>query len=119
MPIAMQHERDNIYRLEVNGILKKADMDQWQDALIVEMARIGHVRLLFILKGFDGWERNADWSDLAFYVKHGDKIERIAIVGDERWRSETLMFASADLRRAQVEFFPEAALQDARAWLAG
>ena len=26
---------------------------------------------------------------------HGDRIERIAIVGDERWRSESLMFASA------------------------
>jgi len=119
MPITMQHERDNIYRLEVSGLLKKADMDQWQDALIVEMARMGPVRLLFLLKGFDGWERNADWSDLTFYVKHGDKIERIAIVGEERWRSEALMFASADLRRAPVEFFPEPALQDARAWLAG
>ena len=117
MAITMQHERDNIYRLEVSGLLKKADMDQWQDALIVEMARIGPVRLLFLLKGFDGWERNADWSDLTFYVKHGDKIERIAIVGDERWRSEALMFAGADLRRAPVEFFGEKALGNARTWL--
>ena len=118
MPITMQHERNNMYRLEVSGILKKADMDRWQDALIVEMQRIGPVRLLFILKGFEGWERKADWSDLTFYLRHGDKIERIAIVGDERWRSETLMFASADLRRAPVEFFQEAALAEARAWLA-
>ena len=57
------------------------------------------------------------WSDLSFYVKHGDKIERIAIVGPERWRSEALMFAAADLRKAPVEFFAEGDVAEARAWL--
>ena len=65
------------------------------------------MRLLFVLDGFEGWEPRDNWSDLTFYVEHGDRIERIAIVGDERWRSETLMFAGADLRRAPVEFFAE------------
>jgi stage II sporulation SpoAA-like protein len=55
---------------------------------------------------------------LTFYVKHGDSIQRIAIVGDERWRDEARMFASADLRRASVEFFPLPALAEARRWLA-
>ena len=32
-------------------------------------------------------------NDLTFYVKHGEAIERIAIVGDEKWRTESLMFA--------------------------
>jgi SpoIIAA-like len=119
MPIAMQHERDNIYRLEVSGVLKKSDLDQSQAMLAAEMGRIGSTRLLFILKGFEGWEANPNWGDLTFYVKHGDSIERIAIVGDERWRGEALMFAAADLRRAPVEFFSENAIADARAWLAG
>ena len=46
-----------------------------------------------------------------------DAIQRIAIVGNERWRAEMLMFAAADLRRAPVEFFPEGELTKARAWL--
>ena len=45
------------------------------------------------------------------------RIERIAIVGPDRWRAETMMFAAADLRRAPVEFFKEDALDAARAWL--
>ena len=117
MPISMQHERDNIYRLEVSGVLKKSDLDHSQALLVTEMGRIGSTRLLFILQEFEGWEANPNWRDLTFYVKHGDSIERIAIVGDERWRSEALMFASADLRRAPVEFFSESALAEARAWL--
>ncbi len=54
---------------------------------------------------------------MSFYISHGDDIERIAIAGPERWRSETMMFAAADLRKAPVEFFGEGALADARAWL--
>ena len=77
----------------------------------------GPTRLLVILKQFEGWETNPKWGDLTFYVKHGDSIERVAIVGDERWRGEALMFVSADLRRAPVEFFSRGALAEARAWL--
>jgi hypothetical protein len=54
---------------------------------------------------------------MGFYMKHGDAITRIAIVGDERWRDLAMMFASADLRKAPVEFFPENAMAQARAWL--
>ena len=117
MPMSMQHERDNIYRFEVSGVLKKSDLERSEALLVAEIGRIGSTRLLFVLKEFEGWEANPNWGDLTFYVKHGDSIERIAIVGDERWRGGALMFASADLRRAPVEFFSEGALAEARAWL--
>jgi hypothetical protein len=38
-------------------------------------------------------------------------------VGDERWRSESVMFAGADLRKAPVEFFAADDVTAARAWL--
>ncbi|MFL6280472.1 MAG: STAS/SEC14 domain-containing protein [Vicinamibacterales bacterium] len=117
MPITMQHERDNIFRVELHGTLRKIDFQRSQQQLTGEMQRIGTVKLLFLLEEFDGWEMHASWNDLSFYVKNGDRIERIAIVGPERWRSEALMFAGADLRRAAVEFFREDALADARTWL--
>jgi len=119
MPITMQHDGGNTFRLDVSGVLSKSDFDRCQDALAAEMTRRGKVRLLFVLSGFEGWEQTAAWGDLTFYVKHGDSIERIAIVGDERWRDEARMFASADLRRAPVEFFRSSALADARTWLSG
>jgi hypothetical protein len=81
------------------------------------MEQAGTVRLLFVLTGFEGWEPGAPWNDLTFYVRHGERIERIAIVGDERWKSESLMFAGADLRSGPVEFFVPGALTKAREWL--
>ena len=120
MPATLHHERDNLYRLDVGGILSKDDLDRVQELLLKEMDRAGTrtSRLLVVLEGFEGWDsRNSNWSDLTFYVKHGDRLERIAIVGNERWRDHALMFAAADLRKGPVEFFASDAMSDARAWL--
>jgi len=113
--MTMSHDSGNLYRVEIRGVLRKAEIDRCQDELSLEIASVGSVKLLIALIAFEGWEAHADWNDLTFYVKHGDAIERMAIVGDERWRAEALMFAAADLRRGPVEFFSDAA--KARAWL--
>jgi hypothetical protein len=117
MPIALQHEQDNLYRVEIRGTLQKAEFDRLQRDVAAEMDRIGPVRLLFVLMQFEGLEPHAAWHDLTFYVRRGDAIQRIAIVGDERWRSASLMFANADLRKAPVAFFPNPYIDAARAWL--
>src|SRR5262245_43927757 len=117
MPIALHHESGNTYRLDISGQLLKADWRQCEAALAKEIERAGSVKLLCVLTRFEGWEPNEDWNNLSFYVKHGDAIERIAIVGQERWRDLSLMFAAADLRKGPVEFFSETSLAQARAWL--
>ena len=117
MPMTVRHERDDVYRVEVNGLLRSSEFEHCQGVLQAEIDRVGPVRLLFVLDGFEGWEPSDDWRDLSFYVSHGARIARIAIVGDERWRSESLMFASADLRKAPVEFFTPEQLAGARYWL--
>ncbi len=117
MSMSMQQEEKNVYRLDVAGTLQKHDFQRCQQMLINEMSRVGNIRLLFVLDGFEGWDQNDDWRDMSFYTKYGSSIDRIAIVGDERWRSETLMFAGADLRRAAVQFFTPESLNDARNWV--
>jgi stage II sporulation SpoAA-like protein len=119
MSMSVQQEQNNVYRLDLRGTLRKHDFQRCQDVLIGEMGRVGNVRLLFVLDGFEGWDPKDDWRDMSFYTKYGSSIDRIAIVGDERWRAETLMFAGADLRRAPVQFFAHAALDEARQWLDG
>jgi hypothetical protein len=117
MPASVLHERANVFRLELRGLLLKSELDECQRQVAEQMARLGAVKLLVVLDEFDGWEPQASWNDLSFYVNHGDAIERIAIVGDPRWRSLTMMFASADLRKAPVEFFLEQDRAGAREWL--
>jgi len=117
MSMSVQPEQKNVYRLDVRGILQKRDFQRCQQVLIGEMGRVGTIRLLFVLDGFEGWNDKDNWRDMTFFMKYGSSIDRIAIVGDERWRSETLMFAGADLRRAPVQFFTPESLDDARTWV--
>ena len=117
MAIELHHERDNIFRIELTAKLREAEFKRCQEQILQEVSRLGPVRLLFVLDGFEGWESQDNWGDLSFFVRHGDSIARIAIVGEERWRDLALMFAAADLRRAPVEFFGEMDLVNARLWL--
>ena len=116
VPVTVQPEGDNIFRMQIRGLLLKTDLDRGQNMLLADKGP-GPVKLLVVLDSFEGWESGAHWHDLSFYARHGDDIERIAIVGAERWRDEAMMFAAADLRRAPVKFFFEHELEAARTWL--
>jgi hypothetical protein len=118
MPIELHHESGDTYRLDLRGQLGMAEYARCETEMADTLQRTGAVRLLCVLDGFEGWEPKWTLSHLGFTAQHGDAITRIAIVGDERWRDESLMFAAAGLRRAPVEFFPEHELSRARAWLA-
>jgi hypothetical protein len=117
MPIDLQQDGGNILRIELRGTLRQGEFARCQDQVLHEVSRVGPVRLLFTLDGFEGWDSQDNWHDLGFFVRHGDAIERIAIVGDERWRDLALMFAAADLRKAPVEYFGAQDLVTARRWL--
>lgn len=117
MPISLQHEREDVHRLELSGTLHPQDFVGAQEALAREITRTGSVRLLIVLRQFEGWAPGSGWDDMSFYISHGDRVARIAIVGPARWREEAMMFAAADLRRAPVRYFDEDAVEAARTWL--
>lgn len=118
VPATVGSEGGNRYRVDVSGMLRKSEMEKAQATLVQEMAHAGKVRLLFVLDQFKGWEKGPDWGDMRFYETHGQKVERIAIVGEERWRDDALMFALADLRKSPTRYFLPAEIDGARAWLA-
>lgn len=117
MSVSLRHEHDNVYRMDISGVLQERDFTGMQRELSADLDGVRKIRLLVVLTAFQGWETGATWRDLAFYVRHGNEIERIAIVGEDRWRAEALMFAAADLRDAPVAYFDAVQAAQARAWL--
>ncbi len=116
MGASLQHEQGNIYRVDVSGMLGEQEFGALQRSAAAEIVRVGKIRLLVVLDQFNGWAPGT-WQALAFYIQHGAEIERIAIVGDERWRSEMLMFAGADLRDGSVQYFSPPYGREAASWL--
>ena len=75
------------------------------------------LRVLIVLRDFAGWERSPGWSDVADVDMPDRHLRRIAIVGEPRWRAETLLFMANELRAVPIEYFAPAALDDAIRWL--
>jgi hypothetical protein len=118
MTATLRNERDNLFRLDLTGLLRHDEFSRAQQALVVHLSESGQpARLLIQLDDFAGWDPSGEWSDLNFFATYGSRIERIAIVGEERWKELALMFAGAELRLAPVRFFPRSELADAREWL--
>ena len=117
MPVQMQYEPNDICVLRISGILKRSEFGAEESALARHIETGSNPRLLVILENFEGWEGGVDWNDLDFYLSHGDKISKIAIVAEPRWETLALAFAGAGVRRAPVKFFPPNELEQARSWL--
>ena len=118
MPMTIAPGIDGTYVMTLRGLLRKSELDAAQQQLLAAAGPAGAIRLLVVLDGFEGWDPGGEWNDLTFYVRHGDRIVRVAIVGPERWRSDAVLFAAAGLRKGSVEFFAEGAIADGRRWLA-
>jgi hypothetical protein len=117
MPAEIVAASGKLLELKIVGTLRKADCEGMTRAARDVIAREGTIRALIITEGFRGWERGADWGDVTFSLEEGQRIEKMAIVGEEKWRDETLAFTGQGFRPTAIEFFPTARLADARRWL--
>jgi len=118
MGITVREENGSLLVMRVTGLLKKAELDAVQAAVAKRFKPDTKVKLMIVEVKFEGWERGEQWSDMDFYSKHGDKITKIAIVGNPKWEVELKMFLGAGFRAAPVKLFPSNQIEDARIWLA-
>ena len=117
MAVEIVDASGKLLQIKIRGMLKKADYDRIIQIAKEAIAREGKVRALAILDGFDGWERHGDWGDVSFMMEQGQHIEKMAIVGDEKWRDDAPAFTAKGFRPTAIEFFPPSRLEEARIWL--
>jgi hypothetical protein len=119
MAVTVQLENDTLAVMRISGLLKKSELDAVQASSAKQLAAKGQVgvKVLIIVENFEGWEGGADWGDMSFYAEHGDKMEKIAIVGDPKREADWMMFMGAGIRPSPIKFFPLSQVAQARAWL--
>lgn len=106
---------DNVVHVRISGEMQVADQRALQR---LATGAPGPLRVLVTLEDFHGWERSPAWNDDAgFLPQHGERIARMALVGEERWRDDALLFVGKGFRDAEIAFFPEAARRRAEEWL--
>ena len=118
MGATVKKEDNGLWVLRISGALRKEEMDAVQASAIEGLASQENARVLVIVEeDFRGWVGDEVWGDMTFFVEHGDRIEKMAIVGDPKWETNMLMFAGAGFRRAPVKYFTPSQLNEAQAWL--
>jgi hypothetical protein len=118
MPVEIIDASGKLLQLKVRGMLKKTDHERLIQIAKGAIAREGKIRALIVAEDFKGWERHEDWGDVSFMMEEGQHIEKMAIVGDEKWKDDALAFTAKGFRPTDIEFFPVSRLNEARTWLA-
>jgi SpoIIAA-like len=117
MPVEIIDASGKLLQIKIRGMLKKADYDRIIQIAKEAIAREGKIRALAILEGFEGWERHEEWGDVSFMMEQGQHIQKMAIVGDEKWRDDALAFTAKGFRPTAIEFFGTSRLNEARTWV--
>lgn len=118
MAISSRQLADRVHLITLSGLLTWVEFQAFLTRAETEnVFASGKVRTLIQLEDFAGWEPGEQWGDVSFFFRHDRDIEKIAVVGDPRWRDEMQVFLFADYRQAEARFFPETELELARAWL--
>ena len=118
MGATIRHDKSGIWVVHISGALRKEEMDAIQATGIKGLGPHDDAKLLvMVADDFRGWVGGEVWNDMTFFVQYGDRIAKIAIVGDPKWESRMLMFTGAGFRRAPVKYFAESQLSEAYDWL--
>ena len=115
MPIQFNEENGGkILAVHVTGKLEKADYEGFVPAFERLAPQHGKLRLLFDMIGFHGWDAGALWEDIKFDAKHFADIERLAVIGENKWQKGMAIFCKP-FTTATIRYFDHAA--EARKWL--
>ena len=118
MGATIKQEDNGLWVLRISGALRKEEMDAVQAAGIEGLGPQENASVLVIVEeDFRGWVGDEVWGDMTFFMEHGDRIEKMAIVGNPKWESRMLMFSGAGLRRTPVKYFSLDRIDQAREWL--
>jgi hypothetical protein len=101
-------ESENNFVVHLQGTFTFEDLNGIQNKTRAEIDRSQRVKLLILAKQFSGWGEEGDWVDLTFMYEYDPCIEKIAIIANQRWREQILMFVGAGRRQATMKFFLDA-----------
>jgi hypothetical protein len=118
MGAKVHRETSGVWVVRITGALRKEELDAVQAHWIKAVAPHDEGKILIMVaEDFSGWVGGEVWGDMSFFVTHGNRVGKIAIVGDAKWEDKMLMFAGAGFRQAPVKYFTRNQLAEAQAWL--
>jgi hypothetical protein len=110
----------DILAYRVEGKLEASDIDRAFAAVDRRLAEGGKIRIYAEVISLTGMGLNAIWEDFRKSIEHWDalpRIDRVALVTDVEWLRRVTHLEDRMFRRIQMDAFPLAEREEARAWL--
>lgn len=113
------HEKpeQNLLEVKASGKLSAQDYHEFEPA-VERLMDGGKIKILFEMHDFHGWDLGATWEDIKFATKHCRDVERIAMVGDQKWEKWMSMICKP-FTMSKIRYFEDGEQSEARQWLAG
>ncbi len=108
---------NGIVTVKISGMLRQPELAALEKVAVEIFRQQGKMRILILAEDFQGWERGGDWGDLSFMRENDQHMEKIAIVGDGKWKDLSLIFTGKNYRECPVEYFQPEEVSQAQAWL--
>jgi hypothetical protein len=117
MTVKLRQEADGrILVLTLTGKLEAADYAQFVEQVDQAVKNHGKIRFIVEMHDFHGWTFGALWEDIRFDVSHYSQIERLALIGNQKWQAGMASFCKP-FTTATVRYFDEAAADEASIWI--
>jgi hypothetical protein len=105
-----------IVTLRFKEKISKKDYDEFVPKIEGLINNKSKIRLLLELHDFQGWTVGALWEDTKFAAQHFNDIERLAVVGDKRWKKGITVFVKP-FTGAEVRYFDMKEIDKAHEWV--
>src|SRR5690606_30239634 len=105
-----------VLEVNVQGVVQAEDYEQLSPLVETSVREHGKVNFLVHVSDLKGLSLPAMWQDIKLYKKHHADVARVAMVAEDSAR-KWMATVSKPFLRAEVRFFPEAEVSEARAWV--
>ena len=110
-------ESGNVIHIKANGKLVHDDYRQAIPKLDAVFEKYDKVRVCFEMTDFHGITPHAALDDLVFDIKHGKKVERLAVIGNTAWKKWLSKFCRIVFIHSEFRYFDTAEIDKAMEWL--
>ena len=119
MGIAWNQEDTGLLSIRTSGKLALYEMLGIEVEIQPIVEKQDHMHALIILEDFEGWEPDREWGNPSFLPgDNWNHFSRLAVVGDERWHDNVMLFLLASVVPTDIRYFPSGNEDEAREWLA-
>lgn len=117
MAVQLQEKQDGkVLEVRVSGKLTAQDYETFTPQVERLIDRHGKIRMLFDMHDFHGWDASALWEDIKFGLGHFRDIERLALVGENKWQAGMAAFCKP-FTAAEIRYFERSDAAKADAWI--